>query len=140
MSYTLTALKYLDKESPVISTDFTRTKDEQVFTPMEPTKGEEEGEGLNQRMRDILKTRQSEGRHQFMHKALQKWLAAPYRFNQKRHFKCHWLTHSLNLKIFLSHGNLVGQQMGSHPKCNQFLSEPVSGSATAIFGVGCTWA
>ena len=80
MSYTLTALKYLDRESPVISTDFTRTKDEQVLTPMEPTKGEEEGEGLNQRMRDIMKRRQSEGRHQFMHKALQKWLAAPYRF------------------------------------------------------------
>jgi len=79
MSYTLTALKYLDKKSPVISTDFTHTNDAQELKLQEQTKGEEEGEGLNQRMRDILKTRQSEGRHQFMHKALQKWLAAPYR-------------------------------------------------------------
>jgi len=79
MSYTLTALKHLVKESPKISNDFTRTNDEQESTPMEEPVGEEEGEGLNQRMRDILKTRQSEGRHQFMHKALQKWLAVPYR-------------------------------------------------------------
>ena len=82
MSYTLTSLNYLVKTSPVISTDFTRTKDEQENKPMQEPRGEEEGEGLNQRMRDILKTRQSEGRHQFMHKALQKWLAAPYRFQR----------------------------------------------------------
>ena len=45
MSYTLTALKYLVKESPVISTDFTRTNDERECKPMEETTGEEEGEG-----------------------------------------------------------------------------------------------
>lgn len=79
MSYTLTALKYLDKQSPVISTDFTTTQDEQEQWPMEEEVGHEEGEGLNQRMRDILTTRQNDGRHQFMHKGMQKWLAAPYR-------------------------------------------------------------
>lgn len=79
MSYTLTALKYLVKESPVVSTDFTTTQDEREQKPMEEEVGKEEGDGLNRRMRDILTTRNNEGRHQFMHKGLQKWLAAPYR-------------------------------------------------------------
>lgn len=62
----------------MVSTAFTTTQDEREMTPMEEEEGEE-GEGLNQRMRDILATRKNEGRHRFMHKALQKWLAAPYR-------------------------------------------------------------
>ena len=78
MSYTLTALKYLVKESPVISTDFAQVEYEGENKAMEEASGGEEGEGLNQRMRDILATRKNEGRHLFMHNALQKWLAAPY--------------------------------------------------------------
>ena len=86
MSYTLTALKYLVKESPVVSTAYTTSDNaEQEQIPMEPEEGKEEGEGLNQRMRDILTTRSIEGRHVFMHKALQKWLAAPYRSS------IHWI-------------------------------------------------
>jgi len=83
MSYTLTTLKYLVKPSPVISTDYKTTQDEQEETPMEEEQGHEEGEGLNQRMRDILTTRQADGRHLFMHKGLQKWLAAPYRSGER---------------------------------------------------------
>lgn len=78
MSYTLTALKYLVKESPVISTDFAQVEYEGENKAMEEASGGEEGEGLNQRMRDILATRKNEGRHLFMHNALQKWLSAPY--------------------------------------------------------------
>jgi len=79
MSYTLAAIQHLVKETPKISTDFVNVETKLGEKPMEAGQGEEEGEGLNQRTRDILSNRESTGRHQFMNKALRKWLSMPYR-------------------------------------------------------------